>query len=127
MAKKMTKKEMFAQILNNYDLKADEIDFINHEIELLEKRNSNGGDKKPTAKQLENADLKAVILDFLADNPDDKFTITDMWKDIPVLANNTEMSNQRISAITRQLVMDKLVIRDEIKRKAYFSIAKNEW
>ena len=123
MAKKMTKKEMFAQILNNYDLKADEIDFINHEIELLEKRNSNGGDKKPTAKQLENADLKAVILDFLADNPDDKFTITDMWKDIPVLANNTEMSNQRISAITRQLVMDKLVIRDEIKRKAYFSIA----
>ena len=127
MAKKMTKKEMFAQILNNYDLKADEIDFINHEIELLEKRNSNGGDKKPTAKQLENADLKTVILDFLADNPDDKFTITDMWKDIPVLANNTEMSNQRISAITRQLVMDKLVIRDEIKRKAYFSIAKNEW
>ena len=127
MAKKMTKKERFMQILNNYDLKADDIDFINHEIELLEKRNSNGGDKKPTAKQLENADLKTVILDFLADNPDDKFTITDMWKDIPVLANNTEMSNQRISAITRQLVMDKLVIRDEIKRKAYFSIAKNEW
>jgi hypothetical protein len=127
MAKKMTKKERFMQILNNYDLKADDIDFINHEIELLEKRNSNGGDKKPTAKQLENADLKTVILDFLADNPDTKFTITDMWKDIPVLANNPEMSNQRISAIVRQLVMDKLVIRDEIKRKAYFSIAKNEW
>ena len=127
MAKKMTKKERFMQILNNYDLKADDIDFINHEIELLEKRNSSGGDKKPTAKQLENADLKTVILDFLADNPDSKFTITDMWKDIPVLANNTEMSNQRISAIVRQLVLDKLVIRDEIKRKAYFSIAKNEW
>ena len=123
MAKKMTKKEMFAQILNNYDLKADEIDFINHEIELLEKRNSNGGDKKPTAKQLENADLKAVILDFLADNPDDKFTITDMWKKIPVLANNTEMSNQRISAIVNQLKKENLVVRVEDKRKAYFSIA----
>ena len=123
MAKKMTKKEMFAQILNNYDLKADEIDFINHEIELLEKRNSNGGDKKPTAKQLENADLKTVILDFLADNPDDKFTITDMWKKIPVLANNTEMSNQRISAIVNQLKKENLVVRVEDKRKAYFSIA----
>ena len=123
MAKKMTKKEMFAQILNNYDLKADEIDFINHEIELLEKRNSNGGDKKPTAKQLENADLKTVILDFLADNPDDKFTITDMWKKIPVLANNTEMSNQRFSAIVNQLKKENLVVRVEDKRKAYFSIA----
>jgi hypothetical protein len=123
MAKKMTKKEMFAQILNSYDLKADEIDFINHEIDLLEKRNSNGGDKKPTAKQLENADLKTVILDFLADNPDDKFTITDMWKKIPVLANNTEMSNQRISAIVNQLKKENLVVRVEDKRKAYFSIA----
>ena len=123
MAKKMTKKEMFAQILNNHNLKADEIDFINHEIELLEKRNSKGGDKKPTAKQLENADLKTVILDFLADNPDDKFTITDIWKKIPVLAENPEMSNQRISAIVRQLVLENLVVRDEIKRKAYFSIA----
>ena len=123
MAKKMTKKEMFVQILNNHNLKADEIDFINHEIELLEKRNSKGGDKKPTAKQLENADLKTVILDFLADNPDDKFTITDMWKKIPVLANNTEMSNQRISAIVNQLKNENLVAREEIKRKAYFSIA----
>lgn len=123
MAKKLTKKEMFVQILNNHNLKADEIDFINHEIELLEKRNSKGGDKKPTAKQLENADLKTVILDFLADNPDDKFTITDMWKKIPVLANNTEMSNQRISAIVNQLKNENLVVRDEIKRKAYFSIA----
>lgn len=123
MTKKMTKKEMFVQILNNYDLKADEIDFINHEIELLEKRNSKGGDKKPTAKQLENADLKTVILDFLADNPDDKFTITDMWKKIPVLANNTEMSNQRISAIVNQLKKENLVVRVEDKRKAYFSIA----
>ena len=123
MAKKMTKKEMFVQILNNHNLKADEIDFINHEIELLEKRNSKGGDKKPTAKQLENADLKTVILDFLADNPDDKFTITDMWKKIPVLANNTEMSNQRISAIINQLKKENLVVRVEDKRKAYFSIA----
>lgn len=123
MTKKMTKKEMFVQILNNHNLKADEIDFINHEIELLEKRNSKGGDKKPTAKQLENADLKTVILEFLADNPDDKFTITDMWKKIPVLANNTEMSNQRISAIVNQLKKENLVVRVEDKRKAYFSIA----
>lgn len=122
MAKKMTKKEMFAQILNNHNLKADEIDFINHEIELLEKRNSKGGDKKPTAKQLENADYKVAILDFLADHPDEKFTITEIWKKVPVLANDVNMSNQRISAVVRQMLLENLVARDEIKRKAYFSI-----
>lgn len=123
MAKKLTKKEMFAQIMTNHNLKADEIDFINHEIELLEKRNSKGGDKKPTAKQLENADLKTTILDFLADNADEKFTITEIWKKIPVLANNPEMSNQRVSAIVNQLKKENLVVRVEDKRKAYFSIA----
>lgn len=122
MSKKMTKKEMFAQILNSYNLKADEIDFINHEIELLEKRNSKGGDKKPTAKQLENADYKVAILNFLADHPDEKFTITEIWKKVPVLANDVNMSNQRVSAVVRQMLLENLVARDEIKRKAYFSI-----
>lgn len=122
MSKKMTKKEKFMQILNNYNLKADEIDFINHEIELLEKRNSKGGDKKPTAKQLENADYKVAILNFLADHPDEKFTITEIWKKVPVLANDVNMSNQRVSAVVRQMLLENLVARDEIKRKAYFSI-----
>lgn len=122
MAKKMTKKEMFAQLIANYNLTAEEKEFVMHEIELLEKRNSKGGDRKPTAKQTENADLKTVILEFLADREDEKFTITDMWKNIPILAENPEMSNQRISAIVRQLVVDNLVTREEIKRKAYFSV-----
>ena len=118
----MTKKEMFAQLIANYNLTAEEKEFVMHEIELLEKRNSKGGDRKPTAKQTENADLKTVILEFLADREDEKFTITDMWKNIPILAENPEMSNQRISAIVRQLVVDNLVTREEIKRKAYFSV-----
>jgi len=122
MAKKMTKKEMFAQLIANYNLTAEEKEFVMHEIELLEKRNSKGGDRKPTAKQTENADLKTVILEFLADREDEKFTITDMWKNIPVLAENPEMSNQRISAIVRQLLLENLVVREEIKRKAYFSV-----
>ena len=118
----MTKKEMFAQLIANYNLTAEEKEFVMHEIELLEKRNSKGGDRKPTAKQTENADLKTVILEFLADREDEKFTITDMWKNIPVLAENPEMSNQRISAIVRQLLLENLVVREEIKRKAYFSV-----
>ena len=122
MAKKMTKKEMFAQLIANYNLTAEEKEFVMHEIELLEKRNSKDGDRKPTAKQLENTDLKSVILEFLTERADEKFTITDMWKNIPALADNPEMSNQRISAIVNQLKKEDLVTREEIKRKAYFSV-----
>lgn len=122
-AKKMTKKEMFAQIMAKYNLAADEKDFIAHEIELLDKRNSKNGDRKPTAKQAENADYKDIILKYLADHSDEKFTITDMWKNIPELAQNPDMSNQRISSLVRQLLLENLIIRNEIKRKAYFSIA----
>lgn len=123
MAKKMTKKEKFAQLIANYNLTAEDREFVMHEIELLEKRNSKGGDRKPTAKQTENADLKTVILDWLTERADEKFTITEIWKGVPVLAENPEMSNQRVSAIVRQLLLENLVIREEIKRKAYFSVA----
>lgn len=117
--KKMTKKEMFTQLMANYNLKADEIEFINHEIELLEKRNSKGGDRKPTAKQKENTDLKTVILEWLTERAGEKFTITDMQKNISELA---EMSNQKISSLVRQLVLENLIVREENKRKAYFSV-----
>jgi len=123
MAKKMTKKEMFAQLIANYNLTAEEKEFVMHEIELLEKRNAKGGDRKPTAKQVENADLKTAILDWLTERADEKFTITEIWKGVPALAENPDMSNQRVSAVVRQLLLENLVVREEIKRKAYFSVA----
>ena len=39
--KKMTKVEMFKRLIDNYDLTEKEVEFINHEIELLEKKNGN--------------------------------------------------------------------------------------
>ena len=47
-------------------------------------------------------------------------TITEMQKNIPELA---ELSNQRISALVRQMVAAGIIIRTEDKRKAYFSKA----
>ena len=120
--KKLTKKEMFANLKANYNLTADEIAFIDHEIEMLDKRNSAKSDK-PTAKQTENEGYKDAILDYLTDHSDEKFTITDLWKNIPELAENPNMSNQRISSLVRQLLLENLVVREEIKRKAYFSVA----
>ena len=113
MSKKMTKKEMFAQLLKNYNLTDAEIAFINREIELLEKKN--GGIKKPTKQQEINNGLKEVILDHMEYG--EKYTITDLMKQVPELA---ELSNQRVSAIVRGLKESGLVDRVEEKRKAYF-------
>ena len=71
---------------------------------------------KPTKTQIENADFKQAILGGI----DGKMTISEMIKGIDALA---DLSNQRVSAIVRQMVADGTLVREEIKRKAYFSIA----
>lgn len=113
-AKKMTKREMFEMIKANHNLSADEIAFIDHELELLAKKNS--AEKKPTAVQVANEGIKADILEGMEVGK--KYTITDLMKEIPACA---ELSNQRVSALVRQLVTDGSVERTEEKRKAYFS------
>ena len=117
--KKLTKSQMFAQIKSHLT-DADEIAFIEHEIELVDKKNANKA-SKPTKKQVENADLRAVILDSMEDGK--QYTITDLIKSVPELADE---SNQRVSALVRQLKEAHLVNREEIKRVAYFSKASVE-
>ncbi len=113
-AKKMTKREMFEQIKANYSLTQAEVDFIDHELELLAKKNS--GEKKPTATQTANVGIKSAILAGMEVGK--KYTITDLMKSIPEIA---ELSNQRVSALVRQLIDSGEVERTEEKRKAYFS------
>lgn len=112
-AKKMTKREMFEQIKANYNLTQAEIDFINHELELLAKKNS--AEKKPTATQTANVGIKNAILSGMEVGK--KYTITDLMKSIPAIA---DLSNQRVSALVRQLIESEDVVRTEEKRKAYF-------
>lgn len=112
--KKMTKREIFEQIKANYTLSADEIAFIDHELELLSKKNSS--EKKPTAVQLANEGIKSAILERMEAGA--KYTITELMKAVPECE---ELSNQRVSALVRQLCLDGFVERTEEKRKAYFS------
>lgn len=114
MEKKMTKREMFEQIKRNYGLTEQEVAFIDHELELLAKKNS--ADKKPTKAQVENEGIKGVILAGMENGR--LYTITDLIKSIEGIS---DLSNQRVSALVRQLVADGSVARTEDKRKAYFS------
>ena len=115
--KKMTKREMFAQILGHTADPAEQ-EFLKHEMELLEKKNANGS-KTLTPTQKANEDTKSAITDFLAENGKG-LTITDMIKTIPACA---ELSNQKVSALVRQLCDALVLVRYEEKGKAYFKIA----
>ena len=116
--KKMTKREKF-EMLKAIKAVSDNpilVEFIDHELELLSKKNAS--EKKPTAQQVLNEGIKQIIVDVLTENGG-LMTVTDIQKSHAELA---DMSNQRLSALLRQLKEDKVVDRVEDKRKAYFTI-----
>jgi hypothetical protein len=115
----MTKAQKFQILADLPAVKADPMlsEFIAHEMELLAKKNT--ADKKPTAQQEANAVIKQNVLTVLADG--EKRTVSDLLKMVPDLPDT--MTNQRMSAIVRQMVDAGEVIRTEDKRKAYFSKA----
>lgn len=89
---------------------------IDNELALLAKKNS--AEKKPTAQQTANEGIKTAIVEGMERGT--PYTITDIIKSVPACA---DLTNQRVSALMRQLVESGAVVRTEDKRKAYFSLA----
>jgi hypothetical protein len=124
--KKLTKKDYFSTLRTYVEslgdvkignLPADDvIAFIDHEVDLLTKKS--GGEKKPTAQQTANEGIKTAIAEGMTENR--LYTVTEIQKEIPECA---ELSNQRVSALLRQMIADGVIVRTEDKRKAYFSLA----
>ena len=117
--RKPTKRQMFEGLLALPNLTEEQKNFIRHELELLVKKNS--ADKKPTAQQTANEVIKSAIVNGM--EPNRLYSITDIIKEIPECA---DMTNQRVSALVRQLVDADKVKRTEDKRKAYFSLIIGE-
>ena len=89
--------------------------------ESISKKNS--AERKPTATQKANEGYKEAILSFMEVGK--KYTISALMKSVVEIA---DLSNQRVSALVRQLKESGLVERTEEKRKAYFSkvVTENE-
>lgn len=116
MEKKMTKKQMFEMIKGVCADNVSIVEFCNHEIELLEKKN---GSKGLTKVQKENESIKPVILEVMRDigRP---VTIGELAKDERL----SQYSSNKISALVKQLKDNETVVRTEDKKVAYFSIAE---
>ena len=112
---KVTKRERFEQIKALVSNNAELVAFIDHEIELLNKKNSRSG--KPTKTQVENETIKAQIISVL-ERVGKPMTVTQL------LAENefTGLSNQKVSALLTQLRKSDKVVRTVEKKVAFYSI-----
>ena len=114
----MTKRENYTALRAIVADNAELVAFIDHEIELLNKKNARRS-TKPTAKQVANDEIKDVIHDVLVD-ADAPMMIADIIADDPALAG---LSTQKVSALLAQMVASGDVVRTVDKRKSYFAIA----
>ncbi len=117
--KKMTKKEtinlLIDVLMGNKEVEDMQmfIDFLVNERELLERKSKNSGQTKT---QKENEILKEKIVETLKEL--NKFsTITEIQENNVELAN---LSNQKISALLKQLVDTNVIEKVIDKKKAYF-------
>lgn len=113
--KKLTKKDYFKELREMVEEigRTDLVDFIDHEIELLTKK---GSKSTPTKTQVENEAIKEKIVATLVELG--KYaTITEIQGANPELA---DLSNQKISALLKQLVDNGVVNKVIDKKKAYF-------
>ena len=114
-----TKKEMFAELKAIEAVAANEelVTFIDHEIQLLEKKSNSA--KKPTKTQIENANLKAEILAYLTEADSPK-CIKELQAEIPSLS---ELTNQRITHLLTDLKNAELIVKQYNKKVPYYSVA----
>ena len=117
MEKKLTKKEMFAKIYalvenSTVDGKLDMLGFIDHEIELLEKKSSK---VTMTATQKENIGVMETIKEVLADKPNS--TVSELIKD-----ERLPYTNQKVSALLKKLCDANEVVKVSDKKVSRFSL-----
>ena len=117
--KKMTKKDYFNALLEIKEVKENKamVDFINHELELLEKKNASKSSKQ-TKTQIANSELLANIIDQMTKGV--RYTITDMQNDLPCCEG---LTNQKVSAVIRPYVDNGKISTEEIKGRKYFYLA----
>ena len=120
MANKITKREVIKMMMNEEVVKTNPtyVAYLENELALLDKKAQN---KKATKTQEQNIGIKATILKVLATIGSG--TVTDIQNGNEELS---VLSNQKVSALVRQLVESGEVVKTVDKKKSIFSLAKSE-
>lgn len=115
---KMTNRKALTYALENLsDAPAEVREKFEAMIAALDKKAT--ADRKPTAKQSENENVRAAVVEFINANAEgDGFTCSDLIKVCPAVEGK---SNQYVSAILRQAVLAGEVSKGTVKRRTYFA------
>lgn len=136
MEKKMTKREYFAIIrkivaASNSDQKEGCLIMIDREVELLNNKTSKTNSKMSAA----NDAIKMTVIEVL-DDLKKPMTITEMLQDSRLTTYERPakgdavtietMTSQKLSSIVSKMVESNTLVRTMEKKKAYFSLPKDE-
>lgn len=115
--KKVTRKDNFEMVVaivegSDAENKMELVEFLKHQIELLDRKGSNS---KPTKTQKENKAIKDKIVSALKDIGK-AVTISELNK----YSGLEGYSNQKLSALANQLVVEDLIAKATIKKVSYF-------
>lgn len=122
MANKITKKDYFKMILEVVGGNEELENFVNHELELLDRKSS--GTRKPTKTQEENIGIMETIKAEL-ERIGTPVTISELQEQSEELSKD-KFTNQKLSALMKKLVDNKEIVKVTEKKKSYFSIAITE-
>ena len=121
-----TRKEMFTTIsdfLAEHDADVALIDFVNHQIELLDNKKES---KKQSKEQEENAAYSDAIYEQMAFER--KYSAAELMKELPAISDwnanhETELSVQKLASLLKPLVDGGKVIKTTEKRRVYYTKA----
>jgi len=100
MANKKTKREYFAELREIVVERKDLVEFIDHEIELLDRKNSSKSKAELEAEKA-NAELREKILEVIAKKP----------MKTSEIANVLKLTSQKITAQLTKMLKAEQVIR----------------
>ena len=119
MSKKMTIAEMFTAMMEKYPFTDEEREFL--EGRIAQATRKSGGERKPTAKQLENEKVVESVYAFMATTPNTAYTVSELLKVCPAFTAIDGCSASYANAMVKKLKDAGRVVRTENKGRAYFT------
>lgn len=119
--KKITKKEVVEMMLADENIKGNEVyvAYLKNELELLKKKSAN---KKATKNQTENVEIKEVIIEVLGRMGKGRAGEIQLAVQATDKEKYATLTNQRTSAILKQMIDDGTVVKTVDKKVSTFSL-----
>ena len=119
--KKITKREVVEKMLADSNIKSNEVyvAYLKNELELLKKKSEN---KKATKNQTENVEIKEVIIKVLERMGKGRAGEIQLAVQATDKEKYATLTNQRTSAILKQMIDEGTVVKTVDKKVSTFSL-----